>query len=248
MSNQNLMFIEYLIVFIFGVLIGNFATPILYRLPRGIIVYGFNKEFTRPPFCSVCYHPLKFYEYLPILSWISTLGKCNYCKVHISYSYILLELSAGFAAILCLYLFRNNLDLYFIIFSFLVSSLIAIFIAYEHPVIPNTVTLSLIVEGIIYRTLSEKTVLSWLLSICIVSLLSLWLLNKREFLNPEKQSLIHVILPGGAWLTNEALLIYGIVVLFSLIIKKFFWQKLSIYGVSIAALIFIVLYINYINH
>lgn len=236
------MFTEYLIVFIFGVFIGNFATPVFYRLPRGIIIYGFNKEFTKPPFCSTCFHPLKFYEYLPILSWISTLGRCNYCKVHISYSYILLELSVGFAAVLCLYLFKDNLDFYFIMFCLLISGLLGIFIAYEHPIIPNTITLSLITEGIVYRTLVEKTILSWLLSLCIASLLSLWLLKKKEFLNPEKQSLIHVILPGGAWFTNEVLLLYGIVVLLSFMVKKFVWQKLSIYGINISVLIFIVLY------
>ena len=70
------LIVSYIVLFLFGTLIGNFTTTIFHRLPRNIMISGFDQKVTRPPFCSNCGHILRFYEYLPILSWFSTFGKC----------------------------------------------------------------------------------------------------------------------------------------------------------------------------
>ncbi|NDE19110.1 MAG: prepilin peptidase, partial [Alphaproteobacteria bacterium] len=93
-----ILIVSYISLFLFGVLIGNFTTTLFYRLPRNIMISGFNQKLTRPPFCSNCNHVLVFYEYLPILSWFSTRGKCNYCHAPINKSYIMLEILIGIIA------------------------------------------------------------------------------------------------------------------------------------------------------
>jgi hypothetical protein len=88
LKKVGILIVSYISLFLFGVLIGNFTTTLFYRLPRNIMISGFNQKLTRPPFCSNCNHVLVFYEYLPILSWFSTRGKCNYCHAPINKSYI----------------------------------------------------------------------------------------------------------------------------------------------------------------
>ncbi len=58
----------------------------------------FEKQGIKPH-CSSCGHELKYYEYFPVLSWISTKFKCNYCGVKIDLTYTFLEVSIMLASI-----------------------------------------------------------------------------------------------------------------------------------------------------
>ncbi len=42
--------------------------------------------------CTHCKHTLAWYDLLPVLSWLSVLGKCRYCRKSISWQYPLIEL------------------------------------------------------------------------------------------------------------------------------------------------------------
>jgi leader peptidase (prepilin peptidase)/N-methyltransferase len=58
----------------------------IYRLPRQI-------SFVHPSrsFCPKCKHPLAGVDLLPLLSWLSTGGKCRYCKEPVSSRYFWVE-------------------------------------------------------------------------------------------------------------------------------------------------------------
>ncbi len=58
------MFILYILVFIFGAIIGSFLNVVIYRLPR-------NESIVYPPsHCVNCKRELKPYDLIPILSYI----------------------------------------------------------------------------------------------------------------------------------------------------------------------------------
>ena len=84
------MYIYYAcIVFIFGLVMGSFLNVVGLRLPKNLsIVYPDS-------FCYDCNHKLKWYELIPLFSYIIQGGKCRNCKTKLSLFYPAIELLAG---------------------------------------------------------------------------------------------------------------------------------------------------------
>lgn len=238
------MIASYISLFLFGVLIGNFTTTLFYRLPRNIMISGFNQKSTRPPFCSNCNHVLLFYEYLPILSWFSTLGKCNYCHTPINKSYILLEILIGLIAIILYYFIGHNLEYFFLYFCFAALAVLNIFIYLEHNFIPTQVTLGIIITGIIYRTLIDQEIFLWLASLSVGCILSLWVIQESmEDKNSYNYNrlLVHLILPVSLWCRSESALLFIISVALCYLFSKVIKYRIF-YPIGILNLFFISLF------
>ena len=72
-----------------GACIASFLNVVIWRVPRG-------ESIVRPPsHCPKCDAPIKWYQNIPILSWLALRGKCANCKAPISPRYILIELLGG---------------------------------------------------------------------------------------------------------------------------------------------------------
>lgn len=84
------MFVYYgVIIFIFGVVLGSFYTVVGERLPQ-------NKSIITPPsHCPNCNHILKFYELIPVVSYLFLGGKCLKCKQKIPVLSTIIEFSTG---------------------------------------------------------------------------------------------------------------------------------------------------------
>ena len=73
-------------VFAFGACIGSFLNVVIYRLPL-------DKSLVSPPSaCPACNTPIRFYNNIPIFSWLILRGKCPDCKAPISCRYFFVEL------------------------------------------------------------------------------------------------------------------------------------------------------------
>jgi leader peptidase (prepilin peptidase)/N-methyltransferase len=228
--------VSYIILFLFGVLIGNFTTTIFHRLPRNIMISGFDQKTTRPPFCSNCGHLLRFYEYLPILSWFSTFGKCNYCHTPITKSYIMLEVLLGFTAMILYFLLGQNLEYFFLYFCFAALILLNIFIYLEHNFIPAILTLSIIILGMIFRTLTQGEIFSWLACLLLAFIISIWIVQRHH----SNYYLAHLILPASLWCNNYGLLIFGLILL-GLYLVKIISKKIT-YIIAIVTMFILSLY------
>lgn len=188
-----------IIVFAFGLLVGSFATTFQYRLPRGVTPYGFNPEFSKPPFCSKCKHPLRFWEYLP-LGWFLVRGSCNYCNTPISFLHTLLELSVGTLAILCMWMFSDNMDHYIIFFCLGISCLLGGFIIYEHKKLPTIITASIAIEALAFYTLQHATVIYVITAFSFSSMLGLLFLMGRGEPSDRRKTLAAIIFCLAVWL------------------------------------------------
>jgi leader peptidase (prepilin peptidase)/N-methyltransferase len=74
-----------LLVF-FGLTLGSFMNVLIYRLPENLsIVYPGS-------FCPNCKSKIKFYDNIPVLSYLLLKSKCRICKTHIPIRYPLVEL------------------------------------------------------------------------------------------------------------------------------------------------------------
>ena len=59
-----------------GLCIGSFLNVVIYRLPNGMsLAYP-------PSHCPVCGYKLKWYDNIPVVSYIILGGKCRSCKTH----------------------------------------------------------------------------------------------------------------------------------------------------------------------
>lgn len=121
-------------VFAFGACIGSFLNVCIYRLPLKISVV------TPPSSCPVCKEPIKFYDNVPIISYLILRGKCRKCGTTISAKYPAIEFLTGMMAVATWVYFdiSGSAIVYFIF----ISSLIVItFIDIEYKIIPNVITL-----------------------------------------------------------------------------------------------------------
>ncbi len=78
--------IWFVIIFAYGCCIGSFLNVVIYRMPR-------DKSLITPPSsCPSCGKHIRFYDNVPLFSWLLLGRKCRYCRVPISPRYFLIEL------------------------------------------------------------------------------------------------------------------------------------------------------------
>jgi len=90
--------------FVFGCCIGSFLNVVIYRLPR-------DQSLVRPPSaCPACGRYIRFYDNIPLISWLLLGAKCRDCKARISPRYFVIEFLTGlvFTGLFFLY-FRTGL-------------------------------------------------------------------------------------------------------------------------------------------
>lgn len=86
--------------FVFGSYIGSFLNVCIWRIPRG-------ESIVWPPsHCPKCGARIRWYQNIPILSWIALRGRCANCRQPISIRYPLVELLGGIALLLLLHLVK----------------------------------------------------------------------------------------------------------------------------------------------
>lgn len=74
-----------------GLVIGSFLNVVIYRLPV-------QKSIVSPrSFCPQCKTPVKFYDNIPVLSFLILRGKCRICKNSISVQYPAVEILTAFS-------------------------------------------------------------------------------------------------------------------------------------------------------
>lgn len=96
---MSLEWIWLVFVFVYGSCVGSFLNVVIYRLPR-------DKSLTTPPSsCPACDRRIRFYDNIPLISWLLLGAKCRYCKARISARYFVIELLSAllFVAVFALY-------------------------------------------------------------------------------------------------------------------------------------------------
>jgi leader peptidase (prepilin peptidase)/N-methyltransferase len=82
-------------VFAFGAIVGSFLNVVIYRLPREISIW-----YRPPSSCPKCQTPIRWYDNLPVVSWLVLRARCRSCRSPISIRYPLVELASGAMALL----------------------------------------------------------------------------------------------------------------------------------------------------
>ena len=97
-------------------------------------------------YCLSCNKQIRWFDNIPLLSFIFLKAKCRYCSAQIDLNYFLVELICALNFVLIFYLFGFSLTtILFFILS--ISFIIIIFIDMKHFIIPNELTFTLMIIG-----------------------------------------------------------------------------------------------------
>jgi leader peptidase (prepilin peptidase)/N-methyltransferase len=99
--------IYYVFAAITGICIGSFINVVITRLPEKGKFLGSSRSE-----CPSCGHIIRWYDLVPVLSYILLLGRCRDCKAFISPRYPIVELSGVLFAILSIYRFGFDFQVY----------------------------------------------------------------------------------------------------------------------------------------
>ena len=76
-------------IFIFGSCWGSFMNVCIWRMPRR------ESVVTAPSHCTACGADIRWYDNLPVISYIVLRGKCRACHTHYSCRYFIVEVIMG---------------------------------------------------------------------------------------------------------------------------------------------------------
>ena len=121
---------------------GSFLNVCIYRLPLQQSIISPSSH------CPRCNVPVKFYDNIPMLSFLLLQGKCRSCGNPISVQYILVEIlnAAGYALILWRFGLSVESTIYAALFS---SLLVASVIDLHHRIIPDVITIPGTIAGLL---------------------------------------------------------------------------------------------------
>lgn len=148
------------LIFIFGTMVGSFLNVVILRLKD-------NEKFIRGrSHCPKCKSKLKWYENIPLLSFIFLLGKCKHCKQKISWQYFLVELATGLLFLLA-FLNINIINIYLFYYFIILSFLIIIFVYdLKYYLILDKISIPAIIFVLIFKiSTSPNSLTSLILSI-----------------------------------------------------------------------------------
>ena len=149
--------LSYVMVAVFGLALGSFLNVSIVRLPR--------KESILVPrsHCPLCKHPIRWFDNIPLLSYVLLGGRCRDCHARISPLYAIVE--ALTALLLVATFHRFGLSPEFVKYSALVMMLIVlIFTDLRQRRIPHAVTVFGISLGLVFSffTQVDNRPMEWL--------------------------------------------------------------------------------------
>ena len=163
---DGLVFILGFFSFWLGACIASFLNVVIWRVPRG------ESIVSPPSHCPRCNAPIRWYQNIPILSWLALRGKCANCKAPISPRYILIELLGGvlfLAVFWCCFMpyapyvkdmvqkqiFPYSLAITLLVMWTWVSLMIVgSMIDFDHKLLPDFVTVGGMILGLVYNAVA----------------------------------------------------------------------------------------------
>jgi leader peptidase (prepilin peptidase)/N-methyltransferase len=210
---------------VLGLLIGSFLNVVIYRLPKMLErqwaaecadLQGKLPEET-PTFnlatprsrCPACGHQIRWYENIPVVSYLVLKGSCSACKAPISMRYPLVEMATGVLFAWCVW--RWGISLTALAWCGFSATLVALtLIDWDTTLLPDDLTLPLVWAGLIAATLRLTDVpLVHAVWGAVAGYMSLWLVYQAFKLLTGKEGMgygdFKLFAALGAWFGWPAL-------------------------------------------
>jgi leader peptidase (prepilin peptidase) / N-methyltransferase len=211
---------------VFGLLIGSFLNVVIYRLPKMLERQWANEcaqlsgkeapeaaafNLVRPASrCQKCGHAIRWYENIPLLSFMVLAGKCSACKTPIGLRYPIIELSAGLLFAFCVW--RWGVTWTAAVWCGYSAALLALaMIDWDTTLLPDDITLPLVWAGLLASALGFTGIaLPSALWGAVAGYLALWLVYWAFKLVTGKEGMgygdFKLLAALGAWFGWQALI------------------------------------------
>lgn len=136
-----MIYYEYILfVFLFGALVGSFLNVLIHRLPRS------EDVVFKPSHCPKCLSKIRWYQNIPIFSYVLLRGKCNFCKSRISIRYPVVEFITALGALYFAekYLIFGQVFYFVFYFSIFCAFVVHFAIDIEHQLLLDKINLFLL--------------------------------------------------------------------------------------------------------
>lgn len=170
---------QYSVVFILGLIIGSFLNVVIYRLNTGRSLSGHSH-------CMSCGTQLRWYELVPLFSYLIQRARCRSCSSWIPVRYFLCELTTAVSFVLAYSAagFSFQTALTFLLFSVLV---VTFFYDIDHLIIPDLLVgaTTIIVLALVLSVTSEPVALLTHLGAAVGAFSffgGLWLVSKGRWI------------------------------------------------------------------
>lgn len=181
------MYLESFAYALLGLIIGSFLNVCIYRIPLGKSIISPGSG------CPHCGISIRFFDNIPILSFLLLRGKCRECGKRISFQYPVVELLSALAFYGCarMWLFAPPT---YVNSLFLAIVIILIFTDYNHRILPNVITLPGVIAGILLSPFQIPEVYSDLFSWKAASMLGF---ENSSYAESWIGSILGAIIGGG---------------------------------------------------
>lgn len=132
---------------VLGASVGSFLNVVIYRLPAGLSLVS------PPSRCPRCFHPLSWFENVPIAGWLGLRGRCRHCRAAIAMRYPLVEAAMAilFLVILGRFGATGTTVGYWAFSAFLLALAL---IDADTKTLPNRLTQPLLILGLLFQGLT----------------------------------------------------------------------------------------------
>ena len=131
--------------FLFGSCLGSFLNVCIWRMPLG------ESIVTAPSHCPKCGTPIRWFDNIPVVSYLALRGRCRSCKAPISPRYVIVEALTGILFALLLFKVGATQQPPFTLLLYFTMTLLCIttiWIDFEHRLIPDATTYPAILFGL----------------------------------------------------------------------------------------------------
>ena len=126
--------------FMMGACIASFLNVVIWRVPRG------ESIVSPPSHCPKCGAEIRWWQNLPILSWLALRGKCAKCRAPISPRYIIVETIGGVLFLAAFWRFGAFAPFMWVWLALMIAGS---FIDFDHQLLPDFVTVGGMVYGVV---------------------------------------------------------------------------------------------------
>jgi leader peptidase (prepilin peptidase)/N-methyltransferase len=130
------------VFFVLGAMVGSLLNVCIHRMPLGLSIVHPRSH------CPHCKYSIPWFLNLPLVTWVALRAKCANCGSPISVRYFLVELLTGAAFLSSWLTLGRSAPALALVYCIILSGfIVAVFIDFEHLIIPDEITIGGIVVG-----------------------------------------------------------------------------------------------------